>query len=436
MARGYTDQMTDVEHTAEDSGDSLAPMMLLEPDQPEWAERTLRLAELMKTLWGGRNDRGFLQFKGVFFNVDEVQAREPCDTFYHSRVLHPAFLLWLRTGNQRLGELLTDWMRTWVDAAARAEFGKPAGILPSAIFWPSGRVGCSRPDWWNPVNYTEEDTNYYTFPSQLSQMARCLALTFQMTGDEEFLEPLRSMARVLEKFPRPSSDAEAGSEQWCAANMDGILPALAKTRLLSANEEFDELLLAESDPIITHRLKGSQRPIVEALRNNVEFLRSNFEAYTSELRFTDRLFRYPEVYGRWDEDTEDRRATVRQFDSSIFYQVATGDPGDLLYYPLMAVRWLTPPRELAVFVTESSRSSLTAELFHFGDQARAMGAELYLLEPGTYEMTLTSIDEGRETEVSRETVIVQGRRTDARFQLPAQTLCRLQIRDANSDHEF
>ncbi len=435
MSQGYTGKMSDVEHTAEDSADTLSPMILLEPDNPEWSARTLRIADLMKNLWMGRNERGFFQFKSVYFNAEKVQMRESCDTFYHTRVAHPVMILWLRTANPGLGKLIADWLSTWVDAARRAENAKPAGILPCAIQWPSGRVGGGRADWWNPVNYTANETNYYTFPSQLSQMSRCLVLAFYMTGDEKFMEPLRSMARIRMKYidrPAPTEQAAPGSEAWCAQRIDGIMPALAKYRLLTGDNEFDELLRREADPIITHRLSGDMKPIVDALRNNAEFMRVNFEAYTSEMRCTDRLFMYPEAYGHWGPDEKSRKAGIRQFDRSIIYQVATGDPGDLLYFPLMAVRWLTPPRQIAAFVSDSGPDRFKAELFHFGTGLRSMGAELYTLKPGIYEMTLRSLQADSAAYRDRQVINITGPRTRIDFQLPAQVRCELVLRKQNA----
>ncbi|MHC4755617.1 MAG: hypothetical protein ACYTBP_10790 [Planctomycetota bacterium] len=428
MSKGYTSKMSDVEHTAEDSADTLSPMILLEPDNPEWSKRTMKIADLMENVWMGRNERGLLQFKGIYFNVDEVQAREACDTFYHTRVAHPVMFLWLRTADPKLSKLIGDWMSTWVDAARRAENGKPAGVLPCSISWPTGKVGGPRSDWWNPINYTAKDTNYYTFPSQLSQMCRCLVLAYHMTGDEKFIEPLRTMARIYLKYindPAARESAVPGSEAWCAQNIDGIIPALAKYRLLTGNNEFDDLLLREADPIITHRLKGDMAPIVDALENNAKFMRVNFEAYTSEMRCTDRLFMHPHVFGHWGKDDKTRKAGIRQFNRSIIYQTATGDPGDLLYFPLMAVRWLTPPRKIAVFVSDSGPDRFKAELFHFGTKPRKMGVELYVLKPGVYEMILR---DSSNAELNRQKILVKDSRTRISFKIPPQMTCTITVK--------
>ena len=56
MKDGYTRHVYDVEHTAEPTSDTITPMMHLRPDDPAWCMRAMRLAELMETLWAGRNE--------------------------------------------------------------------------------------------------------------------------------------------------------------------------------------------------------------------------------------------------------------------------------------------------------------------------------------------------------------------------------------------
>jgi hypothetical protein len=143
MKYGYSSKMTDVEHTAEDTSDTITPMLHLQPDNPRWQAKSMRLAELMRDKWTGYNERGFLQFKSTYFNVHEVDQspERACDTVYHPRAVRPALLHWFITGDPELGTLFSSWMDTWVDAAAREERGKPAGVIPSAIHWPDGQVG-------------------------------------------------------------------------------------------------------------------------------------------------------------------------------------------------------------------------------------------------------------------------------------------------------
>ncbi len=121
MRLGYTDRMSDVEHTAEDTADAITPMMHIDPDNPDWSKRSARLVELMESLWTGRNERGFLQFKSTYFTAEKVDLapNRACDTVYHPRVIQPALVRWQRTGDPKLTKLVSAWMDTWVDAAAR-----------------------------------------------------------------------------------------------------------------------------------------------------------------------------------------------------------------------------------------------------------------------------------------------------------------------------
>ena len=67
MKNGYTTHLYDVEHTAEDSSDTITPMLHIDPGEPVWKNRALRLAELMKTVWTGKNERGYLSIQEHLF---------------------------------------------------------------------------------------------------------------------------------------------------------------------------------------------------------------------------------------------------------------------------------------------------------------------------------------------------------------------------------
>src|SRR6202008_225099 len=157
--------------------------------------------------------------------VDLTPARA-CDTVYHPRAIQPALLYWQRTGDARIGLLVPDWMRTWVDAAAREERGKPAGIIPTAIHWPDGRIGGVGEKWWLPENY---ETPLYDFPSAMALMLNTLLQTYHMSGDRAFLTPLKTVAAArLDWIKAGRPDAPPGSRLWCASKVDQLGGAIAK----------------------------------------------------------------------------------------------------------------------------------------------------------------------------------------------------------------
>jgi hypothetical protein len=302
-------------------------------------------------------------------------------------------------------------MDTWMDAAVRAERGKPAGILPTAIHWPDGGIGGLGPDWWDPQNHSEH--TLYSFPSAMNQMTHTLLLTWRMTGNTNYLAPIRSMAAArLKQLRSPAKEAPPGTEAWCALRIN-LASVLAKYKHLTGSAEFDPLLSAENSSL------------TNALRDTAGALAINFEGYTSEVRYTDRVLRFPTLFGK-NGMFEKPIASFQKPDTELLYRTVTGDPGDALYFPLNAVRWLTPPRDLATLVTASGPDRFAAEMFHFGKSPRPLTAELYLLKPGDYRFDLTAPDASKP--LATGTFTAKGPRTRIRFELPSQTLCELSIR--------
>ncbi|GAG32760.1 unnamed protein product, partial [marine sediment metagenome] len=176
---------------------------------------------------------------------------------------------------------------------------------------------------------------------------------------------------------------------WCASRLGGLSSVIAKYKFLTGSTEFDELIAKERTPYMRFRLHGDLGSLVSALRSNAEALRFNFEGYTSEVRYTDRVLRFPALFGKNGMLSEPVE-TIRSPNPSLLYSTVTGDPGSADYFPLNAVRWLTPPRNIAALVTESTSSQFTAELFNFGEEKRSMSAEFYLLDPGKYTLTIAA----------------------------------------------
>ena len=421
--------MSDVEHTAEDSADAVTPMMHIDPENDLWRKRTLRLAEFMEKLWTARNERGFLQFKSTYFTADKVDTnpQRACDTVYHPRVVQPTLLYWQRTGDERLTRLFAAWMDTWVDAAARAERGKPAGIVPTAIHWPDGGIGGLGPNWWDPRNHGEY--TLYLYPSAMRLMTHTLLLTHHMTGQDKYLEPIRSMANIRLKYlsAPPQKQPAAGTEAWCASKLGSLSSVITKYRFLTGNTDFDVFLAKETSPYMGFRLHGDLNSLVSALRENAEALRINFEGYTSEVRYTDRVLRFPALFAGNGILTEPVPG-IHTPNASLLYSMVTGDPGDAGYFPLNAVRWLTPPRDIAALVTELANNRFAAELFDFGEKKRPMSAEFYLLDPGKYKLTIAAGKGEGQKLLETDEFVVKNRRTRVCFELPPRKLCVLSVR--------
>ena len=433
MKGGYTSRMSDVEHTAEDSTDAILPMMHLAPDGGVWQARTRRLVDLMETFWTGENERGQLQFKSTYFTASKVDdtPRRACDTPYHVRAIQPALLLWQRTGDENIGRLVCRWLDTWVEATARAERGKPAGIIPAAIHWPEGHIGGLGEDWWDPRNHGEP--TLYEWPSAQSSLCDAFLLAWHMTGNERYLEPLRSMAAIRRDYIKDAGQEmpAPGTRAWCARKLGFVAPTLAKYRYLTGDNAFDDILRRDYATTLSQGTDNTRTALAKRLERSARALRVNWPGYTSEVRWTDRVLRFPVLLDP-DYMFKEGVAGFEYPQPNELYRTATGDPGTLGYFPLNAVRWLTPPRDIAALVTKSGPDRFAAELYHFGASPRTLQAELYLLAPGQYTLEVQAV-EMESTKGPRTVPIafeVTGPCTRVSIELPSRRLTKMRIQAA------
>ena len=170
---------------------------------------------------------------------------------------------------------------------------------------------------------------------------------------------------------------------------------------------------------------ADRKSLTAALRNTAEALRINFPGYTSEVRYTDRVLRFPSLFSAGF--AAKTSAPIRTPDTSMLYSSVTGDPGGAGYFPLNAVRWLTPPRNIAALVTDSGTDRFSAELFNFQTAPAKISAELYLLVKGKYTFTIASKSAKGRTVLEKKTFTARDPRTRISFELPPQKLCTLVV---------
>ena len=401
---GFNPEITDVEHAAEDTTDNLIPLMVLEPENAKWQEWALKMVSFMENAWTGRNERGQLQFRSFYFSATGTSPApaRALDVIANVGALHPAFLAWQRRADPVLDRVLPAWLDTWVEATARADHGKPAGILPSSIRWPDGATtGGDDKNWYEPVKFGGYMHSYYIWPSVITEITDAQVIAHVRTGQDKYLEPLRSMAAIRLKWLKENAGSKiksmskskvAGTEEWCAemlsprenanSNFGALVKSLARCKVLTGTTEFDELLALESAEFTLRSDASGREEITKALRASARAMRVNFPGFTSEVRSTDRVMRFVQFLSK-DYQFDDYKG-VTQPKHELLYRMVSGDT-NAPRFPQMAVRWLTPPQDIAVFVTKADRQSLRAEVFHFGREPREMKAELRLLQPGRYE---------------------------------------------------
>ena len=182
----------------------------------------------------------------------------------------------------------------------------------------------------------------------MSMTTDTLLLTYYMTGNEKYLGPIRSAAEICLEYLEnpPAEEPQPGSSPWCAADevFAGALAwTCAKYRFLTGNNEFDELIKDHLSGYVTFRLTGDENRLLDQLESTAGALRVNFESYTSEVRFTDRVFLlHRKLFGSGFPPGKDVDPVLKNSPGTgLLYSMATGDVGGIGYFPLYAVRWMT-----------------------------------------------------------------------------------------------
>src|SRR5262249_18413702 len=141
-----------------------------------------------------------------------------------------------------------------------------------------------------------------------------------------------------------------------------------------------------------------------------------------EVRYTDRVLAFPRFLAL--NESSDGVTDVTLPQPELISGMVGGDTNSGRN-PMPAVRWHTPPQDIAVWVTQASRSQLEGELFHFGEQPRKMAEELRLLRPGRYRAEL--LHDGRAIGPVVRPLEVNGPLATVSFELPSQKLCVLRV---------
>lgn len=415
MAKGYTTELNDVEHTSEEYADPLTCMIALEPENKAWEQRALKVLDYMENLWSGINEKKQLQFKSTWFNVDRIDLdnKRACDTPYHSRLIQPLMLIWLKTGNERIGKFITSWLRTWVDATFSGECGKPKGIIPAAIHWPDGRPCGTGKNWWQPENY---NSPLYDFPSQQDTMYEYFLQAFSQTKDEYFLKPIRFIGEKLleEKGDGPSGDYVDGSLEWCLSKLKKRLSNLFIIyRRITGDSTYDELLKQYGINDTEAQFDYNLEELTKQFDRQRESLSLPEEFYTTEVRWTDRLFSFG-VFFQYILDKP-----LPGFNANFLSSTIAGSIGDYKISPTYGIKWLTNSTEIAILTEVNNAEKFQAKLFHFGNKRRKMGVRFVILKNDSYNLFIN--------EKIYKVFEITDKNRDVKFSIPPGKLCTLHV---------
>ena len=272
---GYFAEVGDTEHSGEWTADTLTAMIRIDFGNPVYIERAMKTGKLMRDLWMDHTRNGLFIMRSNFLGATGVGGH---GTTNESRInLRPASparsVLWYNR-LPALQKLFLDWAESWRAASMSTERGKPKGIVPSEIGYPSGTLGGERAPSWHEaehlpgsVNSDWEGMGYIDFISDL------LALAYELSGDAKYLEPLQLQAEFVRRhLPEAARDSvyvksgrlhpslwqglTPGSDSWVAARLatwpqrwEAILRVLHPEESTARTESFpsDEIAAKAAD---------------------------------------------------------------------------------------------------------------------------------------------------------------------------------------------
>lgn len=370
MNDGYTSIESDVEHSAEDSSDTLA-MILLMGQSGDWTTKAERIAELFQDNWSGINGEGHRQFKSTYFTANEISSNEELgyQVNYHLRALQPILLNWHRSADLDYTSIIE--LLDGIYAATESdEHGKPAWIPPAAMKWPSGEFGGSF-DWWNPDAQSGANRGTYAFPRYLEALFTSMAQAYAITDDSRYKQLLEEMAnlrinQLAGEYPDTSTEGTIG---W-AAKKAGSKINEAIEKLYAIGKPLNVDIPAQYSAYHRWVINDDDSSLDSYLVNQMEAFGNNRMMFMEEVRFTDRVDKFNREFLSTLPGKDYQSPNM-----NAMYSMLTGDPGAPFFFPLNKVRWQADPRNTAIRVRNKT-DYLEVELHNFKETAQSIRMEL------------------------------------------------------------
>jgi len=231
-------------------------MMGIDYGNPTYFERSLKTGELMRDLWMDKNDRGHLHFKSMTLGNRAVgktsgwAIKAQLDHPLNGRAAFPATWAWWYSPVDGLDQLFSEWAEAWLEDSEREENGKPAGVIPGPIGFPSGTLGGNQATEWRRG---APKTNSYENPTYTNYITALFSHMYKKTGDPKWLKP--------------------------------------KTVRVTPAEVFEDVLSSVADPTAETRIEDKDKHINKEadLETILRIIRMTWPSVTSEIAATDRI---------------------------------------------------------------------------------------------------------------------------------------------------
>jgi hypothetical protein len=417
MDRGFARRIDDVEHAAELFRDTHPGMFMVQYGDPEYVERCLISMQHFQNVWTSVNEKGHRHFKSYYLSASKVLDSLPfdVDVALNARAVLPGLWATWYSQHPRMLQLFGEWCKAWIEDAARAGNGKPAGVLPSAIRYRDDRIGGYSDKWYEPgLSY-----DYYQWDhlSHVNELLYHMLGMYSLTGDKQYLQPTELLAKWMNE-PVPATAGEPGSEQWVRYQLNRgghennpVLHPMSKlfsmALQLTGDTLYTKLVNRYGQAFNKYTTDGDVTWLEKGLNDVLQSLRYNFPLQTNEALFTDRIY----VKG-----------------SNVLMGMYTGHFGAGYEFPGMAVSWKNTGNDVAVFVRDATDTSLHISLYNF-DAAREVVMQTWRLKPGRYTVSVSAEDKtGNSTDTKEQELIVNEQMEATRLSLQPQRGYRVTVK--------
>ncbi len=433
---GYAARAGDACHNAQPA--SYTQPLLTFPDfgNPILIERMMTAAKHIEK-WTGINRKGHRLFRSNWFGSREIRDYSyfATDATIGARGTIPMMhLLWYNR-DPDLAHYYVEWGRAWVHHAKETKWGKPFGLLPGEIVYETDEAGGLTKTWWNSAS---SGRSLHLNPWYMIRLHQALVMNYMLTGDPEFLLPLRETLKFFgtatpENTPRgvmwpdwydqrvPPEEGQKPEETRYAwenykARISGRgLPELY--RWVTGDRQFDRWWGEPPVPTRETALQAGQQATRNATMALEEIQTINIQSSTDNYRARKYLDPLREPHG---------------------YPALYHGGSDGLDLPWPSCRWLNGNYELAVVLLDHAADRFKALCCNTGEGERSLGVQLFELLPGTYKLTLgidTNGDDVVDESVwERQAVLNRGSKVDFELRPAAEYI--LEIRQIAKGPEW
>lgn len=337
---GYSRRVSDVEHSSEPSTDTLPLRAVMSPEDRTGRQR-LRITARCAENWIAKQPDNHWRFRSSWFNCAEMDtsAARAVDVHLNTRAMGPALWSAYFDRDPKLIALLSNWAESWRNAMRSTAHGKPFGLIPSVLRSLDGSYLIGSSKWDEP----QAEWDYFQWSGGSQEAIASLFLAVHdLTRDPKWLQAASDSFAILRNcrtYPRHCQEIRNNPEaQWVLARLTAKAPPVDRRKLLD-------------------HLAG----LAEATEQR---LSTNFDMYTSEALWTDRVY---------------YRMSTEYRDHLFGGEAPRGDR-----YPMFAITWSPIEGEFARAVVQWSNRSMEIAAYNFEAGPITADARLWRLEKGDY----------------------------------------------------